>query len=129
MKLTDLVQQPYLYEDFYRDFVAPQMGESRRADWDNKSNREYKIPLDTFGTDAAPPDLFSACQQACRSDPKCMQFITWNDGHCNMEYMFKLGVQRVAMPEQFQSGWLTDRIDGWIAENKCTEPNWKPNDD
>lgn len=124
-------QEPVLYEEFYHSIVEPRMGGmSRRDDWDNKSWPPKVLALDLFdSTDGAVPDIFTACQQACRAEPACFQWITWNQ-ECAIESNFKLGVQRGPFPEHFTSGWFTDRIDAWISQNMgCKEPNWKPNHD
>lgn len=104
-------------------------GLKRREDWDNKSWPTHNIPFDYYATDQVTPDIFTACEQACRADPKCFQWVTWKQ-ECAIETNFKLGVERVAIPEHFTSGWFTDRIDAFIAANGgCTEPNWRPNPD
>ena len=79
--------------------------------WNNLSpddaNIEYPI---------SPGD----CEDACRRNPDCVQYM-YNDEGCKTSNVIRLG--EVDNSKDLTSGWLTDRIEDFKAEKggECKE--------
>ncbi|KAI9651253.1 hypothetical protein NHQ30_001291 [Ciborinia camelliae] len=79
---------------------------------------------------------FEACGRACENQTECFQWVYY-DRTCRLSTSIRLGNYQAptngkdkgddGKPEQvgWKSGWLVDRINEWVENNECKEPDWK----
>ncbi|OBT96910.1 hypothetical protein VE01_05505 [Pseudogymnoascus verrucosus] len=134
-------KEPLLMEELYYTMIASLMTTPRRDDWDNQSPFDQLRPdpiltpnhvgdFDFFHHD--PTKSYNHCRKACQKDKDCFQFVYSKDS-CKFDTAFTLGKPRYPKKAEdggeeirFQSGWLVERIQKWIAQNSpCPGPNWE----
>lgn len=128
--------------------VAFQNGGSSKANWDNVADAaEFSLPTINLAIESGnetrsldPNADFVTCRMACEGNPECFQFFFRNttiqndDGkvdarhECRLSRAFRLGLakspQAFLNPEEpgtfrsWTSGWVKDRINGWVSANR-----------
>ena len=96
-----------------------------RYNWDSESRFRKRPPKD------ANVASYKDCEQYCRDNADCMQFI-WQGletKQCITHSYLHEGRQR--SPEtiddkqvDFTSGWLTDRVQAFLDSDSCESPHW-----
>jgi hypothetical protein len=115
--------QPLMYSDLW-NFYHP----GQEASWDNWNN-------DARGSFEPPPDAhadsFAKCQDLCKADRKCLQWV-WKGRDrktCHLMHTIHYGSPHEAHEEDgkwidYKSGWDTERIDRWRLSRKCERAKW-----
>jgi hypothetical protein len=125
-----------LLEEIYHTMLAPSLVSSRE-DWDNLSNDKQTPPENPPSTTQAvesvlandPSKSFAACRDACEAKETCLQFSYYNQT-CALESSWHLGSPRYPWMEEereikYRSGWMVERIQGWVKGNSpCKELAW-----
>lgn len=131
---------PVLIRDMYLEYFVPRATDAR-DDWNNGS-RDV-IYLDRAPTeeeksitvpDAKKSDVEriahaspEGCRAACKATPGCFQFSFLHEGKCSLGKSFKIGYPAAAQEDgakRTTSGWLTERIRGWVEEQGECEAQW-----
>ncbi|KAK5175188.1 uncharacterized protein LTR77_000325 [Saxophila tyrrhenica] len=90
------------HRDVFREFVWPRIREGQAGFWNNLSPN---IVENTAGSSE------DNCRRICEETPDCLQYASGREG-CSMSN------QQVMLGEKqdgYKSGWMLDRIEGWVA--------------
>lgn len=131
---------PVLIRDMYLEYFLPRATDAR-DDWNNASKDVLllgRAPTeDEKGIavpDAKKSDIervahasFEGCRAACKATASCFQFSFVGEGKCALGKSFKIGYptgKEKDEAKRTRSGWLTERIKGWVEEQGECEPEW-----
>ena len=133
---------PVLIRDMYVEYFLPRATASR-DDWNNVS--KDVIYLSRTPTEdeesAAVPDAKKkseveraahtspeGCRAACEAMPECYQYSFVHEGKCSLGKSFKIGYPASSAADEpakrTTSGWLTERIETWVADQGECEARW-----
>jgi hypothetical protein len=128
---------PFLHRDVFEHFVAPRISVNRTS-WNNLSgDRRFATPDlethndDEFGTlqphEKESIESADKCAAACLAEPpnKCVQWM-WSPGRCHLGRDIRFGWVdgESEEGEEWQSGWMQDRIQAFKEKMGNCKPRW-----